>query len=306
MFSSQVGYFRDSTLTGLSAAEEELAMMEGVTSDDSVTSLRRLCTETTSTAFPSSKMLNIVMRSLLLEETDYSVMVAAHSYLSSFLFLHLKAGSKDRDTWLILILSAFRNLESEMLFKKFDLTNSKDVYSCWFFLKEVMEKIEERAWETKEEDVEEENKEESLMGPFLLLDFLTKMLEKDFWIWWREWRAPIESDHITYPLFFYIFGGDRKSLLYDLKKSLLSCYRSLLLREHWALPLLRKLLGLAALLVSYLDLSDNYGALYWGDKRSLAILVAEVFDSLHLPAERVYIELGLIQPSWFSVMVSHR
>ena len=303
---SQVGYFRDSTLTGLSAAEEELAMMEGVTSDDSVTSLRRLCTETTSTAFPSSKMMNIVMRSLLLEETDYSVMVAAHSYLSSFLFLHLKAGSKDRDTWLTLILSAFRNLESEMLFKKFDLTNSKDVYSCWFFLKEVMEKVEERAWETKEEDVEEENKEESLMGPFLLLDFLTKMLEKDFWIWWREWRTPIESDHITYPLFFYIFGGDSKSVLNDLKKSLLSCYRCLLPHEHWALPHLRKLLGLAALLVSYLDLSDNYGALYWGDKRSLAILVAEVFDSLHLPAERVYIELSLIQPSWFSVMVSHR
>ena len=302
----QVGYFRDSTLTGLSAAEEELAMMEGETKGGSVTSIKRLGTETTSTAFPSSKMLNIVMRSLLLEETDYSVMAAAHSYLNSFLFLHLRAGSKDRDTWLILILSAFRKLESEMLFKKFDLTNSKDVYTCWFFLKEVMEKIEERAFETKDEDPEEEKKEESLLGPFLLLDFLTKMLEKDFWIWWREWRTPIESDHVTFPLFFYIFGGDSKNVLHDLKKSLLSCYKSLLPQEHWALPNLRKLLGLAALLVSYLDLCDNYGALFWGDKRSLAILVAEVFESLYLPAERVYIELSLIQPSWFSVMVSHR
>ena len=87
----QVGYFRDSTLTGLSAAEEELAMMEGESKGGSVTSIKRLSTETTSTTFPSSKMLNIVMRSLLLEETDYSVMAAAHSYLNSFLFLHLRA-----------------------------------------------------------------------------------------------------------------------------------------------------------------------------------------------------------------------
>ena len=156
----------------------------------------------------------------------------------------------------------------------------------------------------KEEDTEEALKNHEVDQQ--QIGHCVEMLEKDFWIWWHEWRAPIESDHITYPLFFYIFGGDSKSVLNDLKKSLLSCYQSLLPHEHWALPLLRKLLGLAALLVSYLDLSDNYGALYWGDKRSLAILVAEVFNSLHLPAETVYIELSLIQPSWFSVMVSHR
>ena len=56
---------------------------------DSVTSLKRLGTETTSTSYPSSKMLNIVMKWLMLEETDYTVITTAHHYLSSFLFLHL-------------------------------------------------------------------------------------------------------------------------------------------------------------------------------------------------------------------------
>jgi hypothetical protein len=232
----KVGYFRESTLT---TVEEELSMMDGVTSGDSVTSIRRLRGETASTAFPSSKMLNIVMRSLLLEEKDYSVLAAAHSYLCSFLFLHLRPGGKDRTDWLLLVLSAFRNLEQEKLFKKFDLTNSTDVYSCWFFCKELIERMEERAEETREEDPEEEQKDDSLLGPFLLLDFLAKMLERDFEIWWREWRrAEVGAGDglATYPLFYYIFGGDRKNILKDLSKSVVGLYRSFLRVEHWALP----------------------------------------------------------------------
>ena len=79
----------------------------------------------------------------------------------------------------------------------------------------------------------------------------------------------------------------------------------------------RKLLGLGALLVSYLDGLDNYGALYWGDKRNLAMVrldrklmspqvVAEGLGSVHLAAERQYLELSLLQPPWLSLMVSHR
>ena len=99
----------------------------------------------------------------------------------------------------------------------------------------------------------------------------------------------------------------------------------------------RKLVGLGALLVSYLDGLDNYGALYWGDKRNLAMVravitftddclvigpiishqplvdkqavhqvLADGLASLHLPAERQYLELSLLQPAWLSLMVSHR
>jgi hypothetical protein len=63
---------------------------------------------------------------------------------------------------------------------------------------------------------------------------------------------------------------------------------------------------MGAQLVSHLDLQDNYGALYWGNKRSLAILLADTLAELQLPAERVYTELALMQPAWLSLMVSHR
>ena len=105
--------------------------------------------------------------------------------------------------------------------------------------------MEERAEETREEEEDqeategEEKREGSLMGPYLLLDFLTNMLEKDFGIWWREWRRSEVggSEHlVTYPLFFYMFGGDRKNVVTDLSKSVVSLYKKFLKHEHWALP----------------------------------------------------------------------
>ena len=47
-----------------------------------------------------------------------------------------------------------------------------------------MDKMEERAHATRR-DEDDEGKEKSLHGPFLLFDFLIKMLEKDFDIWWK-------------------------------------------------------------------------------------------------------------------------
>ena len=47
-----------------------------------------------------------------------------------------------------------------------------------------MDKMEERAHATRR-DEDDEEKEKSLHGPFLLFDFLIKMLEKDFDIWWK-------------------------------------------------------------------------------------------------------------------------
>ena len=47
-------------------------------------------------------------------------------------------------------------------------------------------------------------------------------------------------------------------------------------------------------------------ALYWGDKRSLAMLVCDVWTEVAITAENLYIELSLICPSWFSAMLSQR
>ena len=84
---------------------------------------------------------------------------------------------------------------------------------------------------------------------------------------------------------------------------------------------MRRIIAIASQLVAHLDLMDNYGALFWGDKRTLAILLADTYievsspspnsstmtaPQLHLPAERLSLELSLLQPNWLSAMVSHR
>lgn len=53
--------------------------------------------------------------------------------------------------------------------------------------------------------------------------------------------------------------------------------------------------------------NDNVcSALYWGDKRSLAMAVCDVLTEAQLPATQLYTELSLTTPAWFSVMLSHR
>ena len=47
-------------------------------------------------------------------------------------------------------------------------------------------------------------------------------------------------------------------------------------------------------------------ALYWGDKRDLAMAVCDVWAEAAITAENLYIELSLICPSWFSAMLSQR
>ena len=51
---------------------------------------------------------------------------------------------------------------------------------------------------------------------------------------------------------------------------------------------------------------DVCSALYWGDKRSLAMAMCDVLTEAQLPATQLYTELSLTTPAWFSVMLSHR
>ena len=300
-------YFRTTTIM---TAEDELACQDGITSDDSATSIKRLKMETTFTAFPSSKILNIVIKNLLLEETDFNVICKAYDYLNHFLFLHLGKESNDRDTWLSLVLSGLRNMEDEKLFKTFDISNSQDLFFCWSFWREIIDKAESFARSTK--DIDHETKDDEYtdagysIGPNLLISFLVKMLHKDFEIWWKNWRKTeiVSEQPMTYPLIYYILGGSRKDLVKNVSKTVLRIYKRYLQLDH-NLADVRKLVAMCAMLVSHLDFMENYGALFWGEKRSLAILVSEVYEEAQLSAESLYFELSMVQPNWFSVMVSH-
>merc|ERR1719153_136675 len=267
---------------------------EGITANDSVATIRRIIIETTSSAFPTSSILHVVMRKLLLEGTDHIVRIKACEFLNHFLFLHLGKQGIDRENWLILILSAMRTLPEMKMFKSFDIENSHDIIGCYKFFKDAVSLLRTSI-----------DKEENLQGPTMFFEFLVKLLQKDFEQWWKHWRKTDSSRSVSYPLVFYVLGGSRSTLVKNITKTVLKLY-GLSLQESAEpdlLPTIRKLVSISALLLSHLDSMDGSTSLYLGDKVILARSIGEVLEQTDQGYD-IYIELSLLQPNWLSVLVS--
>ena len=148
----------------------------------------------------------------------------AHSYLLHFLSLHLARDSRHRPHWLNLVLSAFRNVRDEKVFRTFDYRNPHDLHSCGLLwadlfsrLKDSLEKEEEMKVKLEgeeevkiegeeevkiegeeevkievEEEVKIEVEDETEKGPWLLLSFLTTLLQRDLENWWKHGRSVVK------------------------------------------------------------------------------------------------------------------
>ena len=230
---------------------------------DALTCIRRLKMETCSTITPNSKVLNVLFKDLLLEESNQYVINSAIDYLNNFLFLH--GNTTDRFVWHSTILSALRNLKDDKLFRQFNLSNAQDLVLCTEFWRDLIEKVIQNCLFTKysEEYFESYDVESSgTMGPFMLLQFLVKLLEKDFQIWWQHHKKK-HLDNYTdqvgdLPLLFYILGGSARDLLKTIKSTVLKLYKHFLKMDH-GLAEVRTLLSMTAILVSHLDFHEEYG-----------------------------------------------
>ena len=228
---------------------------------DSITCIKRLKMETCSTVTPNSKILNILFKNLLLEESNHYVIHSAMDYLNHFLFLH--GNSPDRFVWHSTILSALRNLKDDKLFRSFNLSNAQDLVLCTEFWRDLIEKVIQNCLFTKySEEFRESYDVESSgsLGPFMLLQFLVKLLQKDFGTWWQHHKKRNLSLNQVgeLPLLFYLLGGSTRDLMKMIKSSILKLYKHFLKTDH-CLEEARKLLSMAAILVSHLDYHEEYG-----------------------------------------------
>ena len=66
---------------------------------------------------------------------------------------------------------------------------------------------------------------------------------------------------------------------------------------------LRKLVALCGMLVAHLDLKDKKGILGRGMKHELAKKISDIFATLSLNSDDMFIEMSLLQPSWLSQQV---
>ena len=230
---------------------------------DAITCIKRLKMETCSTISPNSKILNVLFKDLLLEESNHYVIHSSINYLNTFLFLH--GNTADRFVWHSTILSAIRNLKDDKLFRQFNLSNAQDLVLCTEFWRDLIDKVIQNCLFTKysEEYRESYDVERSgSMGPFMLLQFLVKLLEKDFQTWWQHHKKKYLDDDIDQvgdlPLLYYILGGSARDLLKTIKISILKLYKHFLKIDH-GLAEVRKLLSMTAILVSHLDFHGEYG-----------------------------------------------
>ena len=271
-----------------------------VSPEDIETALKRLAIETSSDAHPSPALLHTVMVKLLLESRHSSIYSSAHSYLLHFLFLHAHRGRHPttRKQWIHLVLSAFRDISDEKLFRHFDIANQHDIHSCLLLWK----KLFQRLFETIEQFDNDEARYQETEGSWLLLSFLTLLLQRDFEMWWKHGRGKEDKN---FPLLFYLLGG-RNHILSSAGSSLLILFQKGLLATGRSRDLdeVRHLVAMVALLLSHLDSEDNCASLYRGSKLQLATQLATIIQETKLDAKSVFLELSLLQPSWLAVLVS--
>ena len=124
----------------------------------------------------------------------------AHSYLLHFLSLHLARDSRHRPHWINLVLSAFRIVQDQKIFRTFDYRNPHDLHSCGLLWADLFNRLKAgleegemkvRSEGEEEEDVKSDGEEETEKGPWLLLSFLTTLLQRDLENWWKHGRLVI-------------------------------------------------------------------------------------------------------------------
>ena len=268
--------------------------------EDIETALKRLAIETSSDAHPSPALLHTVMINLLLDARHSAICSSAHSYLLHFLFLHAHRGRNPdtRKQWVHLVLSAFRDISDEKLFRQFDIENQHDIHSCL----QLWKKLFQRLLATLERCDNESERHEDREGPWLLLSFLTLLLQRDFEMWWKHGRKKGEKD---FPLLFYLLGG-RSHILSSASTSLLTLFKtSLTIRGvKKDLSEVRQLVAMVALLLSHLDSEDSNANLCRGSKVQFASRLATIIQEADLDPKSTFLELSLMQPAWLAVLVS--
>ena len=220
--------------------------------------ITRLKNETCSSSVPSSKVLNVLFKTLLLEESNLHVINSAVNYLNHFLFLHCSSES-GRVVWLKSSLSALRNLKDEKLFRSFTFVNNQELLLCTEFFKEIIEKVIQNSVFSRSfllhQDPEPSGDES--VGPFMLFQFIVKLVRRDYEIWSLHEKNKTQAEN-TLPMIFYLLGGSTRDLLKMMKNTVLKVYKQFLKIDH-PLSDVRSLLSICAHLVSHLDFVEDYG-----------------------------------------------
>ena len=252
-----------------------------------LSSLRFLQSYTSHLTQPTPAILHNLLSSCLRPHQSSLVVERILDYLELSLYRFLSCLSSGIITyraWLEIILSACRT-GPNIDYNSFNLDNKQDTAACLAFFRLLL--------------TEFSSQQEGREGAALLAEFLLRLCQKDLQLWWRQHKSE------GLPVLYYLLGDSTSSLVPTIKTLVSPVYRGLLeVPYSQKLGLVRRLISLCAILVSHLD-EDNKQSYINGtaSKHELAGVVATVLVHCR---ESLWSELVLLQPDWFSLLVSRQ
>jgi len=284
---------------------------EKISESDLVRSLNIVNLHTNIHHYPSSATINCLIFEYFLRQKSTWVVQETYAYMKKFLFLHPGLDRSDRLRWLEMILSSMRDCPVQESFPDFSINNQWDIHDCWKFFKNLLNQVltfhqnkESRETENGEDFDQNTAVEDNYAGAEALLTLLVETMQRDFEIWCKHLRRKTEvGGKPAQPLIFYLLGGEKD---FDQKgcPGVKHFYAELVKSRRDASDA-RKMVAMTALLTSYRDsLEGNRADLLMGQKLQLADSVAAGLKEARLNEQELFIELSLLQPNWFSALVS--
>jgi len=240
--------------------------------------LKVLEIHTSITNYLQPEILNYIFKNYFKESK--TVVRNAQNFLLRYFFLHYGEKGLHREHLSMLLLNSLRDVEDPSLFNSFDIKNSVDIRCVWIFFKRIVDSLLND-------------------GSDDLLKVLMNLFQKDLEIW-MKFKS---SRGNTWPVLYYILGGtefpsNSENIVPDLVKILVDSKSK---KDPWYL---RRFIAMIANVTALLDDKENEGVVSKGLKVSFAKATSRQFMETSLDTDTLYIELYLLQPNWFSYLVS--
>ena len=245
-----------------------------------LSSLRYLSAYLTSQTLIKPEILNIIWKHFMLDKNEVLLHLKVEDFLEKYFMFFPWSKGNNRLALVDSVLSSLRDVADPKMFSKFEKENSREISDVVIFVEDIIEKCSN------------ENN-----GAIVLLHILMSVFKTDFAQWWKgeKWQG-------TFPLIYYVLGGNGNLFKRNLLKVVSKLYRN---KNRTMMKLSREFLSLTAMLAAWLDHKDREDHIHQGFKMELAEAIAKILDeNTDTPTVTFFSEFSLLQPSWLSLLVS--
>ena len=244
-----------------------------------LSSILRLNVNASSKTLLTPKLLNILWHNCFLQDTKCVAVKAEDFLLQHFMCQYERT---NREVLMTNILNSLRNVRDPKVFKDFNISNVVDITEVASFLSDAVDRFVDG-------DSGDFNKE--------MLKILMKITQKDFTLWWRHDRSKRKGN---FPMIYYLFGGE-KNFEGNVQRIIPKLLKKIV-EDSGDEVGVRNLVAMTAMMTAFIDYKEREETVERGLKMKFAESIANVLEEVG--EQKLFSNLFLLQPSWFSFLVS--